>query len=335
VVTLVATRTNDLPGALAALSEAADDQPHLPIVAVVVGADSRLKLGRGNLPVYDLPEDAVRSLGHACRYARWRREPTGSKPVRSEIDRKAAQRIIASALADGAGWQPVAISHALLGCYGIPLHQTRLATSVKSAEDTARDLGFPVAMKATRPGLVHKSELGGVHLGLSSEPAVREAYLAIAHSLEDPEPQVALQPMVPTGVELVVGVAHDPLFGSLVMVGLGGVQTDVLGDRSFRALPLTDRDAAAMWRELRAAPLLTGYRGAPAMDTDALEQLLLRVGQLAEDFPEVSELDLNPVVAVSAGVAALDIKLKLQPTEDEPDAYLRSLATRRTPQPDK
>jgi acyl-CoA synthetase (NDP forming) len=157
----------------------------------------------------------------------------------------------------------------------------------------------------------------------------------MAHSLEDPEPQVALQPMVPTGVELVVGVAHDPLFGSLVMVGLGGVQTDVLGDRSFRALPLTDRDAAAMWRELRAAPLLTGYRGAPAMDTDALEQLLLRVGQLAEDFPEVSELDLNPVVAVSAGVAALDIKLKLQPTEDEPDAYLRSLATRRTPQPDK
>jgi acyl-CoA synthetase (NDP forming)/GNAT superfamily N-acetyltransferase len=335
VVTLVATRANDLPGALAAVAEAANDQPQLPIVVIGVGGDSPLRLGPRNLPVYDLPEDAVRALGHACRYARWRREPTGSRPVLSGIDRKAAQRIIASALADGAGWQPVAISHALLGCYGIPLHQTRLATSVKSAEDTARDLGFPVAMKATRPGLVHKSELGGVHLGLSSEPAVREAYLAIARSLEDPEPQVALQPMVPTGVELVVGVAHDPLFGSLVMVGLGGVQTDVLGDRSFRALPLTDRDAAAMWRELRAAQLLTGYRGAPAMDTDALEQLLLRVGQLAEDFPEVSELDLNPVVAVSAGVAALDIKLKLQPTVDEPDAYLRSLATRRIPQPDK
>ena len=333
VVTLVATRTNDLPGALAALAEAADHQPHLPIVAVVVGGDSPLKLGRRNLPVYELPEDAVRSLGHACRYARWRREPTGSKPVIPGIDRKAAQRIVAAALADGAGWQPVEITHALMACYGIPLLDTRLATSVESAEETARELGFPIVMKATRPGLVHKGELGGVQLGLSDGLAVRQAYLAIAGSLEEAEPTVALQPMVPTGVELVLGVAHDALFGSLVMVGLGGVHTDLLGDRSFRALPLTDRDAAAMWRELRAAPLLTGYRGTPAMDTEALEQLLLRVAQLAEDFPEVSELDLNPVVAVPDGVAALDVKLKLQPAEDEPDPYLRSLAIRRAHRP--
>jgi acyl-CoA synthetase (NDP forming) len=168
-----------------------------------------------------------------------------------------------------------------MDCYGIPLLETRLATSVESAEDMARELGFPVVMKATRPGLVHKRELRGVHLGLSNESALREAYRAIARSLEETEPQVALQPMVPTGVELVVGVAHDHLFGSLVMVGLGGVDTDVLGDRSFRALPLTDRDAADLWRELRAAPLLTGYRGTPAMDTAALQQLLLRVAQLA------------------------------------------------------
>jgi acyl-CoA synthetase (NDP forming) len=176
---------------------------------------------------------------------------------------------------------------------------------------------------------VHKGELGGVQLGLSDESTVRQAYLAIADALHEAEPQVALQAMVPTGVELVSGVAHDQLFGSLVMIGLGGVHTDLLGDRSFRAVPLTDHDAAAMWRELRAAPLVTGYRGTPPMDTDALEQLLLRVARLAEDFPEVSELDLNPVVAVPAGVAALDVKLKLQPAEDEPDAYVRSLAISR------
>jgi acyl-CoA synthetase (NDP forming) len=139
--------------------------------------------------------------------------------------------------------------------------------------------------------------------------------------------------MVQTGVELVVGVVHDALFGSLVMVGLGGVHTDVLGDRSFRSLPLNDRDAAAMWRELRAAPLLTGYRGAPAMDTDALEQLIFRVAELAKDFPEVSELDLNPVVAVPSGVAALDIKINLEPAADEPDAYARSLARPSAHQP--
>jgi acyl-CoA synthetase (NDP forming)/GNAT superfamily N-acetyltransferase len=335
VVTLVATRTNDLPGALVALSEAADDQPQLPIVAVVVGGESPLKLGRGNLPVYQLPEDAVRSLGHACRYARWRREPTGDKPALPGIDRKAAQRVIAAALADGAGWQPVAVTHALMACYDISLLETRLAAGIENAEEIARQLGFPVVMKASRPGLVHKSELGAVHLGLSNKSAVREAYVAIARALDESEPQAALQRMVQTGVELVVGVAHDSLFGSLVMVGLGGVQTDLLGDRSFRSLPLTDRDAAAMWHELRAAPLLTGYRGTPAMDTDALEQLLLRVARLAEDFPEISELDLNPVVAVPTGVAALDVKLKLQPVGDEPDAYVRSLDFRRAPRPNR
>ncbi len=328
VVTLVGTRTNDLPRALAALFEAADDQPQLPIVAVVVGGDAPPELGQGSVPVYGLPEDAIRSLGHACRYARWRREPAGSKPVLPGVDRQAGRQIVAAALADGGGWQPVAVAHALLACYGIPLLETRLATTGESAERIARELGFPVVMKATRPGLVHKCELGGVHLGLSNESAVREAYLAIARSLDEAEPQVGLQRMVQTGVELVVGVAHDHLFGSLVMVGLGGVHTDLLGDRTFRAIPLTDRHASAMWRELRAAPLLTGYRGTPAMDTAALEQLLLRVAQLAEDFPEVSELDLNPVVAIPEGMAALDVKLKLQPAENEPDAYLRSLANR-------
>jgi acyl-CoA synthetase (NDP forming)/GNAT superfamily N-acetyltransferase len=335
VVTLVTTRTNDLPGALAALAEAADDQPHLPIVAVVVGADSPLKLGRGNLPVYELPEDAVRSLGHACRYARWRRQPAGSKPALKGIDRKAAQQIIAAALAEGAGWQPVAVTRALMACYGVPLLDTQLATSGDEAERVARDLGFPVVMKTTRPGLVHKMDLGGVQLGLSDESAVREAYSGIARSIGETKPHVALQRMVPTGVELVVGVAHDPLFGSLVMVGLGGVHTDLLGDRAFRALPLTDQETAAMWRELRAAPLLTGYRGAPAIDTEALEQLLLRVAELAEDFPEVSELDLNPVVAVAAGVVALDVKLRLQPANDEPNAYTRELATPRAHRPNR
>ena len=172
-----------------------------------------------------------------------------------------------------------------MSCYGIPLLETRLETGIENVQESARDLSFPVAMKATRPGLVHKSEAGGVKLDLSDESAASEAYLAIANALDETEPQVALQQMVRTDVELVVGVAHDSKFGSLVMVGLGGVQTDLLGDRTFRSLPVTDLDAAGMWRELRAAPLLTGYRGTPGMDTDALEQLLLRVAQLAEDFP--------------------------------------------------
>jgi acyl-CoA synthetase (NDP forming) len=218
VVTLVATRTNDLPAALAALTEAADEQPNLPMIAVVVGADAPLKLGRGNLPVHELPEDAVRSLGHTCRYARWRREPAGSKPALFGIDRHAAHRIVAAALAEGTGWQPVAVARALMACYGIPLLDTQLATNAEQAQTVARDLGFPVVMKTTRPGLVHKTEAGGVRLGLTGESAVRAAHRSIAGALDEAEPEVALQPMVQTGVELVVGVVHDALLGSLVMV---------------------------------------------------------------------------------------------------------------------
>jgi hypothetical protein len=117
----------------------------------------------------------------------------------------------------------------------------------------------------------------------------------------------------------------DRLFGSLVMLGLGGVYTDLLADRAFRLLPLTDLDAAAMWRSLRGAPLLTGYRGSSPVDVAALEDLLLRVGRLAEDLPEVAELDLNPVLAGPAGVLAVDVKLRLVPVTGEPDPYLRSL----------
>jgi acyl-CoA synthetase (NDP forming) len=127
------------------------------------------------------------------------------------------------------------------------------------------------------------------------------------------------------GVELVVGVVHDPLFGSLVMLGLGGAHTDLLGDRTFRLLPVTDLDARRMWRSLRGAPLLTGYRGTPAVDTAALEDLLLRVGRLADDVPEIAELDLNPVLAFPHGVVAVDAKLRLAPIGTEPDPSLRAL----------
>ena len=121
------------------------------------------------------------------------------------------------------------------------------------------------------------------------------------------------------------GIAHDPQFGSVVLLGPGGVQTDLLGDRALRLVPMTDLDAGRMWRDLRAAPLLTGYRGAPPVDTAALESLLLRLGRLAEDLPEIAELDLNPVLAAPAGVLAVDAKLRLAPIGAEPDPTLRRL----------
>jgi acyl-CoA synthetase (NDP forming) len=201
------------------------------------------------------------------------------------------------------------------------------ASNSPSPHDPELTTRIPVVLKAAAPDLVHKSDVGAVRLDLSDPAAVRAAYAAVAAALGQPQPAVLVQRMAQPGVELVAGVVHDPLFGSLVMLGLGGVYTDLLADRAFRLLPLTDLDTAAMWRSLRGAPLLTGYRRSSPVDTTALEDLLQRVGRLAEDLPEVAALDLNPVLAGPAGMLAVDVKLCLAPTLGEPDPYLREPGT--------
>ncbi|GGM68278.1 GNAT family N-acetyltransferase [Dactylosporangium sucinum] len=326
VVTFVATRANDGAAMLAALAAAVDECPDLPVAVVAVGLpDVPANIGVRRVPVFDLPEPAVLALGRAAHYAAWRREPAGSRPVLPGIDAETARDVVRRTLATGDGWQPADVARSLLGCYGVPVVETVAATGADDAVRRAAAVGYPVAVKAAAPGIVHRSDIGAVWLGLSDEAAVRRAYRAIGGALGQARPEVLVQPMAPAGVELVAGVVHDERFGSVVMLGLGGVHTDLLGDSSLRLLPLTDRDAAAMWRGLRGAALLTGYRGAPPVDTAALEDLLLRLGRLAEDLPEVAELDLNPVLAGPRGCTAVDVKLRLARVGAEPDAYVRQL----------
>jgi acyl-CoA synthetase (NDP forming) len=275
--------------------------------------------------VFELPEQAVRALGHAARYAGWRRQPLGSRPELPGVDPARARTVVERALATGGGWQGPEVTAELLGCYGIATTPTVVARGLDDVAAAAAHVGYPVVLKAADPAIVHKSDRGLVRLDLADSGAVRDAYLSVAATLADPTPPVLVQSMRRGGVELVVGVVHDPLFGSLVMLGLGGVHTDLLGDRTFRLLPATDLDASRMWRSLRAAPLLTGYRGSAPVDTDALENLLLRVGRMADDLPEVAELDLNPVLAFPHGVVAVDAKLRLATAGAEPDPTLRTL----------
>jgi acyl-CoA synthetase (NDP forming) len=272
--------------------------------------------------VFTLPEEAVRALGRATTYAAWRRQPIGERPRLSGVDGRTARAVVAKAQP---GWQPPDVARALLACYGIPVVDTVVASDVGEAVAAADRLGYPVAVKAAAANLVHKSDLGAVRLNLHTAEAVRQAYVAIAEALGVDTPDVVVQPMAPGGVELVTGVVHDRHFGSLVMLGLGGVHTDLLGDRTFRLLPVTTLDAGRMWRSLRGAALLTGYRGSPPVDTAALEDLLLRVGRLAEELPEVAELDLNPVIAGPHGAVAVDVKLRLSTVDGEPDPYVRML----------
>ncbi|MGA5298297.1 GNAT family N-acetyltransferase [Nucisporomicrobium flavum] len=328
LLVIVGTRANAPAAILSALGTVVDARPELPVAAVLVGRGTAgPAFGERGAPVFDLPERAVTALGHAASYAAWRRRPLGTRPVLPGLDTEGARTLIRHLPADGGGWLTYHRATALLQRYGIPVLPAELVTSGPDAVAAAERLGFPVVVKSADPALVHKSDTGAVRLNLTGAAAVRAAFDAVT-AAGAPGTGAVVQRQVRAPVELVAGIAHDPLFGSVVLLGLGGVQTDLLGDRSLRLVPITDLDAGRMWRDLRAAPLLTGYRGAPPVDTAAVEDLVLRLGRLAENHPEVAELDLNPVFAGPDGVLAVDVKLRLAPVGAEPDATLRSLRAR-------
>jgi acyl-CoA synthetase (NDP forming)/GNAT superfamily N-acetyltransferase len=325
VAVVAATRANDVPTLLASVAGVADQHPGVPVAVVVLGAEAPASIGERRAPVFDLPERAVAALARAARYAAWRSQPAGAVPILSDVDMPGARQVVEAALARGEGWQDHAVTADLLGRYGIPVVPTRTVRGAEEAVAAAVRLGYPVALKAADPDLVHKSDIGAVKLRLADAHSVTTAYAAIAHATGQEQPLVLVQPMASGQVELVAGIVHDRLFGSLVMLGLGGVHTDLFGDRAFALVPMTDADASRMWRSLRAAPLLTGYRGSVPVSIGAVEDLVLRLGRLAEDVPEVAELDLNPVLVSADGAVAVDTKLRLTPVAGEPDAVLRQL----------
>jgi acyl-CoA synthetase (NDP forming) len=323
VVAFGATRANDVTGIVAAIATAVDAVP-VPVGVVLMGVEGAPPVvGERRAPVFALPEDAIRALGHAVRYRRWRATPAGHAPALPDVDSQAARRLVTERLAAGDGWLATDVAAGLLACYGIPVAASRVVDSREDAVAVATELGWPVVLKAGDPNLVHKSDIGAVHMGLIDERAVATAYGQIVTAAGDP--RVVVQHQEAAGLELVAGIAHDPVFGSVVLCGLGGVHTEMFADRALRLLPITDYDAASMWRGLRAAPLLTGYRGSAPVDTAAVEDLLVRLGRLAEELPEVAELDANPVIVRPDGLTVVDIKLRLARPGDEPDPSLRAL----------
>jgi acyl-CoA synthetase (NDP forming) len=250
-------------------------------------------LARGSVPSYSTPERAVISLAKVVEYARWRRRPVGDLPELPDVDEDAGRQLVRTVLADAPAGRDLTDDEliALLAAYGVPLLGTRTVTDADEAVAAATEIGFPVVLKSTAPWLRHRADLGGVRLDLVDAEAVRAAFGAIPSA--DP---VIVQEMAAPGVATVVEIVDDPSFGALVSFGLGGVATDLLGDRAFRALPLSDLDAAELVRAPRAFPLLNGYRGTEPVDLEALEDVLLRVARLADDLPEVLQLRLEPVI---------------------------------------
>jgi acyl-CoA synthetase (NDP forming) len=224
----------------------------------------------------------------------------------------------------GGGWLPPALTAALLRVYEIPLVAAAAARTEDEAAAAAAAAGYPVVLKADVPGLVHKIDAGAVLLDLRDEPAVRAGYRRLAGRFGGRLEAVEVEPMITGGTEVIVGVADDQMFGPLVVFGLGGVATEVLADHVARLAPLTEDDAETMIGSLRSAPLLRGYRGAPAADLAALRDLLMRVSRLVDDLPEITDLDLNPVIARPDGVVAVDARIKVAPQATQ-DPFLRQL----------
>jgi len=211
----------------------------------------------------------------------------------------------------------------LLDCYGSRVVPYRVVASVEEAVVAAEELGYPVAVKATGERFWRRVDLVGVRLDLSGADSVREAYAEMTGL--SGTPQVHVQRMARKGVGCAVGVLDDPSFGTLVSFGLSGVVSDLLGDRAYRALPLTDVDAAALVRAPRAAPLLTGYRGSEPVDLDALAELVLRVAALAEDLPRVRWLALEPILASQSGAEVLRGRVRIGPAPSALDSGPRRL----------
>jgi len=200
---------------------------------------------------------------------------------------------------------------------GIDVVDTRLATSEEEAVSISREFGFPVVLKIASPDIVHKSDAGGVKIGLKTASEVGKAYAQILGAVRQNRPEariqgVAVQKMARPGVEVIIGMSKDAQFGPVLMFGLGGILVEVLKDVSFRIVPLSRRDAAEMIREIKGYPLLEGYRGQEAVDIACLEELLIKVSNFVEKNPEIRELDLNPIFAYSDGAIAVDARVILE-----------------------
>jgi acetate---CoA ligase (ADP-forming) len=269
-------------------------------------------------PTFPLPEHPAVVLGKAARYEAWRTEPPGLIPDFDDMDISAARAICAKALSrEGPGWLTVEDTRALLTSAKLPVAQGGVAKTAEQAMALACDAGFPVAVKLASHQILHKTEMGGVHLNLADEQAVRAAFESIRTRLVkenklDAMEGVLVQPMLSGGTEVMVGVTHDPLFGPLIAFGLGGIHVEILGDVKFRITPLTDRDAAQLVREIKGYRLLQGYRGHPAADMEALEEVLLRLSRLVEEIPEISELDLNPIFALTPGQGCIIVDARIR-----------------------
>jgi acetyl coenzyme A synthetase (ADP forming)-like protein len=310
--------------------------PEKPLLAVLMGREGLPagleQLHDARVPAYIFPESAARALGAMWRYHERQQLPDGH-PATFTVDDRAVAAILDRVAGQGGGKVPEPDALRILEAYGIPVTPWRFVADENDVEklaagaaNAAAALGFPVALKIVHPAVTHKTDVGGVALGLPDRSAVKDAAQAmierVSAAVAAPEggtPAVRpagsgllVQRMAPEGREIIVGVTRVSRVGTMVMFGLGGVYVEVLRDVQFRLVPLLDVDARRMIDEVRMAGLLGAVRGQPARDRKALEEILLRVSQLAVRHPPITEMDINPMFALAQGVMAVDARFQVE-----------------------
>jgi len=270
------------------------------------------------VPTFAFPESAAVALARVTQYGEWLRRPEQSAGRMPDAARRLAQTIVSSALTTGGGWLSPAESERLLRAAGVCVAESRSARSVEEAVAAAASLEYPVVLKASGPTLLHKTENGAVKLALESERDVRLAYANLESRLGERLESVIVQPMLPDGVEMVVGGLNDPSFGPLVMCGTGGIYVDLIADTAFRLCPLSEEGARDLIERVKGKALLRGFRGSSPVDEPAFRRVLVGVSQLLDACPEIHEMDLNPVIVSASGAVAVDVRIRIGPREDAP-----------------
>ncbi len=304
-----------------AIVELNKKHPDKPILAIFLGGEQveravNFLIERG-IPTFDMPERAVKAMASLCEYRRVRELLEGmSTPIPKGIS--TAKSLIQKARAEKRKTllEPEAIE--LIRRYGIPAVPTKLATSLEQAIELANEMGYPVALKIASPDILHKADVEGIALNIRDESELKEAYERISRSVSSNLPTaqiygVTIQKMAPKGKEVIIGVNRDPVFGHVIMFGLGGALTELFKDISYRLTPLSPKEAEDMITETKAYYLLKGFRGARPSDIDSVIQVLLRTSSLVTDIPEISEMDINPLFVYDEGEGcqAVDVKVVL------------------------
>jgi acetyl coenzyme A synthetase (ADP forming)-like protein len=314
-------------GVRAACLEIERKIPMLSVFLSSKGTPDTLKTEGLSIPSYPFPEDAARALAHAVRYGIWAETPEGVVPRYADIRESEGKALIADVLAslqkagdEKSRWLLPDEVAKLLGCYGVPMAEWRLAATPEEAGAAAAEIGGKVALKGVAPKLIHKTEAKAVVLNLSGAAEVNQAAVEMAARIAAQGTTVEkffVQQMVPSGgVEMLVGVVNDALFGPVVACGAGGTAVEVLKDVKVRITPLTDRDAHEMVTSLRTFPLLDGFRGAPKCDVAGLEELLLRIAAMVERHPEIAEMDCNPVIVRPEGAVIVDARIRIEASQE-------------------